>query len=195
MSGRGFANAVAPPSPPPELLAARPLLAIDPNLGAAAVRVALDAARAGCAVVAMDFERVPDVVRASRVLVTSRERLLRTGIRGGTAADVRAFAENLVRRGGARTAIVTCGENGCVVADREAGTLNVPVLRVPNIVDTTGAGDTFRAGLCYGLREKWPLARTVRFASAAAALHCTVRGGASRFPLARVLNLAGLPAP
>jgi sugar/nucleoside kinase (ribokinase family) len=190
MSGRGFKDAVAPPALPAVLLAERPIVAIDPNLGQSAVQAALDAARAGCPVVAMDCEHEPQIVRACRILVTGREWLQRHYRTTLTEADARSLAERLVEDGGAPTAIVTLGEKGCVVADRDAGTFAAPAISVTGVVDTTGAGDTFRAGLCYGLLQHWPLGRTVRFASAAAALHCTVWGGGSRFPLNRVLDLA-----
>jgi len=38
--------------------------------------------------------------------------------------------------------------------------------------DTTGAGDSFRAGIIYGLFQDWEMARTVEFASTLAALVC-----------------------
>jgi len=44
------------------------------------------------------------------------------------------------------------------------------------VVDTLGAGDTFRAGLVYGVVQGWPDDQMVRFASATAAVSCT------RFP-------------
>ena len=43
-------------------------------------------------------------------------------------------------------------------------------------VDTTGGGDSFRAGIAYGLGSGWDDERTVRFAAAVAAINCT------RFP-------------
>jgi sugar/nucleoside kinase (ribokinase family) len=43
-------------------------------------------------------------------------------------------------------------------------------------VDTTGAGDSFRAGIVYGLLKEWHDDRMIRFAAAVAALTC------SRFP-------------
>lgn len=190
MNGRGFTQAVAPSPLPADLLAARPIVAVDPNLGRAAVQFTLNAARAGCSIVAMDCEHEPAIVGACRILVSGREWLQRHHKRAISDADARHMAERLVNDGGAPTAIITLGADGCIVADQNAGTFTAPARPVPNVVDTTGAGDTFRAGLCYGLLQHWPLDRMVRFASAAAALHCTVWGGGSRFPLERVLALA-----
>jgi len=41
------------------------------------------------------------------------------------------------------------------------------------VVSTLGAGDVFRAGIAWGLIQKWDDTRTVRFAAALAALVCT----------------------
>ena len=51
-------------------------------------------------------------------------------------------------------------------------------------VDTTGGGDSFRAGIVYALLAGWDDARAMRFAAAVAALNCT------RFP--GVLNSPSL---
>jgi sugar/nucleoside kinase (ribokinase family) len=45
-----------------------------------------------------------------------------------------------------------------------------------DVVDTLGAGDTFRAGIVYGLLKKMDILESVRFASALAGVACT------RFP-------------
>ncbi len=47
--------------------------------------------------------------------------------------------------------------------------------RVP-VVDTTGAGDIFRAGFIYGLLQEWPLERVLDFSCAAAAMNCMAAG-------------------
>ena len=52
------------------------------------------------------------------------------------------------------------------------------------VVDTTGGGDSFRAGIVYALLAGWDDARAMRFAAAVAALNCT------RFP--GVLNSPSL---
>ena len=51
-----------------------------------------------------------------------------------------------------------------------------------DIVDTTGAGDVFQGGFIYGMIEQWPLERTLRFASACAALKCRTLGGQKGIP-------------
>jgi sugar/nucleoside kinase (ribokinase family) len=48
------------------------------------------------------------------------------------------------------------------------------------VVDSTGAGDAFRAGVLYGLHEGWPVGRALARGAAAGCLACT-KLGASRF--------------
>jgi ribokinase len=50
------------------------------------------------------------------------------------------------------------------------------------VVDTTGAGDAFNAGLAVGLAERGPLDAALRLASATAALACTRRGAQASLP-------------
>lgn len=49
-------------------------------------------------------------------------------------------------------------------------------------VDTTGAGDVFRAAFIYGLLKEYPLREMVRFANAAAAVACTRAGAMAGVP-------------
>src|SRR5438045_2353923 len=49
-------------------------------------------------------------------------------------------------------------------------------------VDTTGAGDVFRAGVIYGLLQGWAVPALLRFANAAAALSCTREGAIASVP-------------
>jgi sugar/nucleoside kinase (ribokinase family) len=69
---------------------------------------------------------------------------------------------------GAGAAIVTAGADGCVIADAD-GVRRQPALRVP-VVDTTGAGDAFCAGVITGHGLGWPLDAAARLGTAAAAL-------------------------
>ncbi|HBG46863.1 MAG TPA: carbohydrate kinase [Deltaproteobacteria bacterium] len=49
-------------------------------------------------------------------------------------------------------------------------------------LDTTGAGDVFHGAYVYALLQGWDLKRTVRFASAVAAMKCTELGGRAGIP-------------
>ena len=51
---------------------------------------------------------------------------------------------------------------------RPAGTSHVPAFAVAEVIDQTGAGDAFAAGLALGLAEGLPLIEAATFASAAA---------------------------
>ncbi len=48
-------------------------------------------------------------------------------------------------------------------------------------IDTTGAGDFFRAGFLYGLWKNWPLGTIMMFANAVAAYNCTRPGAQGGF--------------
>jgi ribokinase len=51
-----------------------------------------------------------------------------------------------------------------------------------NVVDSTGAGDAFRAGLAVRIAEGASLEDAVRFANACGALACTVMGAEPSMP-------------
>eukprot|EP01113_Clastostelium_recurvatum_P003295 TRINITY_DN11432_c0_g1_i1.p1 TRINITY_DN11432_c0_g1~~TRINITY_DN11432_c0_g1_i1.p1 ORF type:complete len:351 (+),score=41.67 TRINITY_DN11432_c0_g1_i1:2-1054(+) len=57
-----------------------------------------------------------------------------------------------------------------------------PAFPIPLMVDSTGAGDTFRAGVLYGLAQCWSFHDTLSWASAAGALACTRPGGSASAP-------------
>jgi ribokinase len=79
-----------------------------------------------------------------------------------------------LRGRGVRTLIVTRGERGALIVGDE-GLVEVPGVTV-NVVDTTGAGDAFNAGLAVALAEGKSLVEAVRFANCAGALACTQLG-------------------
>lgn len=77
--------------------------------------------------------------------------------------------------------VVTCGEDGCHYTSDGRAVAHQPAGRV-DAVDTTGCGDVFHGAYCAALaRGDAPSAR-VRFASAAAALKATQRGGQAGAP-------------
>ena len=77
-------------------------------------------------------------------------------------------------RYGCRLSAATLGEDGVLAWDGKQ-LLHSAAYRVP-VVDTTGAGDIFRAGFIYGLLRDWPLDRQLDFSCAAAAMNCMAQG-------------------
>jgi len=88
---------------------------------------------------------------------------------------------------GASQVVITDGENGCWYWDADQH-LHQPAFKV-EVVDTTGAGDTFHGAYLYAVLQDWKPARCLAFASATAALKCTQVGGRAGIPsLAQVLD-------
>jgi sugar/nucleoside kinase (ribokinase family) len=77
-------------------------------------------------------------------------------------------------RYGCRLSAATLGEDGVLAWDGRQ-LLHCAAYHVP-VVDTTGAGDIFRAGFIYGLLQDWPLERQLDFSCAAAAMNCMAAG-------------------
>lgn len=91
---------------------------------------------------------------------------------------------------GPRLVAISLGGQGCVVAD-ETGLVRQRGLKV-DVVDTTGAGDTFNASLTAGFLWGWPVPDIANFANGAGALAVTQFGGrgglATKQEVLRFLN-------
>lgn len=81
---------------------------------------------------------------------------------------------------GRRAVIVSVGADGAVVYDRN-GRRRVPAFKV-KVIDSTGAGDAFRAGLAVSFARGLEIDEAVRFANACGALACTVLGAEPAMP-------------
>ncbi|MEM7029474.1 MAG: PfkB family carbohydrate kinase [Chloroflexota bacterium] len=91
-----------------------------------------------------------------------------------------AAATERLRDMGAKIAVVTCGDQGCI-ASWDKGTFAFPAFPI-EVVDTTGAGDAFHGGFVYGLLQEWTIEDIVRFASAVGTLNCRSLGGRTALP-------------
>jgi sulfofructose kinase len=95
-------------------------------------------------------------------------------------ADLQKSLPALHTQYGLRVAGATLGREGVLAWDGSVF-LYSPGFCV-RAVDTTGAGDIFHGAFLYALLQDWPLARSLDFSNAAAALNCTAvgaRGGIS----------------
>ena len=91
--------------------------------------------------------------------------------------------ENLAREilaGGAKQVVLTLGGQGALIVTEFSET-HVPSVDVP-VVDTTGAGDAFNAGLAVALANGSELESAVRFAVIAGALAVTKEGVTPSLP-------------
>lgn len=89
---------------------------------------------------------------------------------------------------GIHCAAMTLGAHGALA--RIDGKFYYSPAFVVNCVDTTGAGDVFHGGFCYGILAGWDIRKTLDFSNAMAALNCTAigaRGGISTLEKAEAL--------
>jgi adenosine kinase len=72
--------------------------------------------------------------------------------------------------------IVTRGGEGSLIYT-DGSTLEIPVVEPAALVDPTGCGDAYRAGLLYGIGQRWDWERTGRLASLLGSIKIASRGG------------------
>jgi ribokinase len=81
---------------------------------------------------------------------------------------------------GLMMAAISCGSNGCVVLDRNE-IHHIPGFKV-DVVDTTGAGDAFAAGIALGIIERRSLRETGLIGNAMGALSIRALGARAGLP-------------
>lgn len=149
------------------------VLLIDGHDTAAAARAA-DIAHENGALVVLDAESVKEgteeVVARTDVLLAAREFPRR--FTGEPNLD-RAF--DLLRSSGPRVVGMTLGFLGSLVMGVDGSVVSCAGYDV-DVVDTTGAGDTFHGAFLYGLLARWSAERILAFSNASAALCCAAPG-------------------
>lgn len=98
-------------------------------------------------------------------------------------SDPVAYARRLHQMNGA-VVVTTSGPRAVHAIDSDGSEFWVTPPQVADelVVDTTGAGDSLKAGVTYGLVNGWPLERCVRFGAAAGALIIQAVGAVTREP-------------
>lgn len=174
---RSGAGLCVPPAFDSAVLAACDALIIDdvyPDLALAAARTAREV---GKPVVAdlIPNESNAALLNYTDALIVPRHYLSEGGFGGDTAAALEAMHAL-----GPSIAVITLGSDGWVYSD--AGGQGCGESFKVNVVDTTGAGDTFHGAFAYSLTQGWETARCCEFASAVAAIKCTAPGGRTGLP-------------
>ncbi|MBT9456225.1 MAG: winged helix-turn-helix transcriptional regulator [Burkholderiaceae bacterium] len=173
------------------------LMVADLNLPAASLQVLLDEARASAiplvlvAVSAPKMARLPHDLSGLSLLVLNRDEL--EALAGEPLPNLRALTQACMalRARGVQDLVVTLGAEG--VAHTAGGKVQRLAAPKVKVVDVTGAGDAFSAGLCWSLSQQpQDLALACRRGLALAAL--TLRSPASVCPDLNPNTLLELPA-
>lgn len=99
----------------------------------------------------------------------------------GPDQDLMVMAKALSAKGG-HDCIITLGTKGAIAMGKNGTGWRVPALEIPEVVDTTGAGDCFCGTLAASLHSKFALGSAMRRASVAAGLSCTKGGAQDSYP-------------
>lgn len=126
--------------------------------------------------------RLPEGMLALCDLITPNESeaALLTGLNVEGPADAERAAQALLAAG-AGAVVVTLGEKGALYVDGAAA-IHVPPFNAGPVVETTGAGDAFNAGMAVALAEGKAPAEAARFGCAVAAISVTRAGAAAAMP-------------
>ncbi|MDE2977355.1 MAG: PfkB family carbohydrate kinase [Acidobacteriota bacterium] len=168
------------------------ILHLDGSHGKAALAAARWMKEAGGTVVLDAAATSHKVLEPARALVAETDVL----ICGSGFAPALTGEKDVWRAGraaldlGPRVVVQTEGARGSYTVSRGTGArrtgtrdaeFHTPAFDV-DVVDTTGAGDTFHGAYLVGLARGWSLKRCASFSSAVAALHCTVLGNRKGIP-------------
>ncbi len=99
--------------------------------------------------------------------------------------DIEACCREIAARGPG-IVVITLGSRGCVGV-QGGQFFRVPVVPV-DVVDTTGAGDTFHGAFLYGLLQGWDAKACAEFSSAVSAHKCAAIGGRAALPSLAMLE-------
>ncbi len=130
-----------------------------------------------------DFSKLKDIITKSFIIILNRREIQQL-----TNCDYHSGAQLLVEKG-CCTVAVTLGAAGCFIYDgRISSLVSSPKLPKNRIVDSTGAGDAFAAGLIFGLLNDRSLSDAAVFGNIAA--RCCIQGLGARtsLPDKRLLN-------
>jgi len=167
---------------------------VDGTRCASALRATAEARRLGVPVVG-DVEGINDRTRS---LMGHMDYAILSAEAAGSLdpSDLRAACEEVLTMGPA-CAIVTRGADG-VACLSDGRFTEIDAFQV-DVVDTTGAGDTFHGAFCCGLVRGLSLETNLAFSSAAAAMKCRKIGGRAGIPnyeqVARFLAERGVSLP
>ena len=142
------------------------VICLDPFFSVASLQVAKYAKSLNKPIVTVDCKFDDPIFLAADVAIISEEYLRDTYPGQKIPSITREYREN-----SSGTVIFTFGHKEILYGSRQEEYRKFKPYII-NPVDTTGAGDSFRAGIIYGTLKKWTTEKTIDFASALAAIVC-----------------------
>ena len=172
---------------PLEAVSSTKVLHFTPHDSLACLRLA-ESARSRGTIVSIDidnmFEGVEELLGSVDIIIASSD--FPRKLLGET--DHRASLREIQHRYNAAVVGVTLGEAGSLLLCGD-DFIETPGFEVPGgCKDTTGAGDSFRVGLIYGLITGQSVEDSARIANAVAALKCRAVGARTALPTPDELN-------
>lgn len=123
-------------------------------------------------------DRLAVMMRHDAIVGNEREFTALTGIEDLDLAV--EYVRRMMPGTNLRTAIVSRGERGAI-AFTATELWSVEAYPI-EVVDTTGAGDAFTAGVAFGMALRWPWEKTLRLANACGGLACRALGAQASLP-------------
>lgn len=118
-----------------------------------------------------------DILLKVDVLIPNKE-----GAKSLTKSKTPEEAAKILIKKGIPIVIITMGSQGALVTTKQYQKL-IPTYKVENIIDTTGAGDTFNGAFSIGYWIKgWDLEKSCRYANGAASLKIQKLGARTGMP-------------
>jgi sugar/nucleoside kinase (ribokinase family) len=152
------------------------VVSLDPFFGDASLQVVEFALQHKKPIVTIDCRFDDAIFLAADIVIISEEFLRHVYLEDNIQKVTSKYLENA--RG---TVIFTFGPKEILFGSQDEDLKLFTPYQI-NPVDTTGAGDSFRAGIIYGLLNEWSIEESIKFASALAALVCQSFPGVMNSP-------------
>lgn len=129
------------------------------------------------ALIAQNPSRAYRLAQHAKLIVGSQAEM--TQIFRCSEDEVDAISSDMIKEKSGKIIAITKGSEGATIFS-EQGEENIPIFNIP-VVDTTGAGDAFSAGMLYALTKGRPIKEAGRIAAACSAI-CIQEIGARSGP-------------
>lgn len=177
MFGRGFSSMEIALDPDHIPFKSGEWFTAEPNMSTLSRQVSRAARRAGMKMYLMDFFQPNDPIFEGSFWQSSTDWVSE---RGNVRTQTSWLSEWIDKHG--CFAILSDGPRGFVAGSPDIPVRHYATFPAPKVVDMTGAGDMFRAGMLYGLDSGWSVNECLAFASAAGSLGVGSLGATTSVP-------------